>query len=591
MPDIDPLTLAVVRGSLEQITEEMDLTLKRTAFSPVISEGNDLANGFYHRDSGEVIVQGRHGLAIFIGIMQFTCEAVIAEAERRGVDEGDVFLVNDPYSGGTHLMDVGMVKPFFYRGERLLWMANRGHWPDMGGNVPGGFGAKATEVYQEGLRIPPVKLFKGGELNEDVLTILMTNIRVAEERQGDFKAHLSAFSVGERRLTALLDKYGKDTVLASMEELKARSERQMRSYLADLPDGAYEYEDFLDSDGVVNEPLRIHVAMTITGSDVLLDFSESSPPCAGPMNSVISTTKSACFLGFKHVFPDIPVNSGCFAPIAFKVPESTFLNAQLPRPVAGCAAEVSQRIADVVMGALGRAAPERAQAGIFGTVNNCSLGGDDPERGPYVAYMFNGGGYGGFAGGDGLNYGSPVISVARSQPAELYEQRYPVRMRRFALRDGSGGAGEFRGGLGAEIELEFTGEEGRLSFIAERGRFPPKGLHGGAPGALTVLEVFDGEQRYVPEHLTKDANIPLREGTRFRQRTPGGGGFGDPLARNPRAVAEDLRDDYITPDQAREDYGVVLKDLEGPERFAVDEEATEVLRRGMGGPSGGERKA
>ncbi len=571
---IDPLTLAVVRGSLEQITEEMDLTLKRTAFSPVISEGNDLANGFYHRDTGEVIVQGKWGLAIFIGIMQFTCEAVIREAGRRGVEEGDVFLVNDPYSGGTHLMDMGMVKPFYYKGERLFWMANRGHWPDMGGMVPGGFGAYSTEVYQEGLRIPPVKLYRAGELNEDILTILMTNIRVAEERHGDLKAHLAAFSVGERRLTALLDRYGKETVQACMEELKARSERQMRSYLEEIPDGTYEYEDWLDSDGVVNEPVRLHLALTIAGSGAHLDFAGSSPPLRGPMNSVISTTKSASYLGFKHIFPDIPVNSGCFAPLSFHVPESTFLNAQAPRPVAGCAAEVSQRIADVVMGALGRAAPERAQAGIFGTVNNASFGGTDPERGEYVAYMFNGGGYGGFEGGDGLNYGSPVISVARSQPAELYEQRYPVRIRRFALRNGSGGAGQYRGGLGAEIEVEFLGEEGRLSFIAERGRFGPKGLEGGAPGAMTELSVLEGERRYVPEHLTKDANIPMRAGMIFRQLTPGGGGFGDPLRRDPAAVAGDVREEYVSRQDARGLYGVVFRG----NSLEVDGAATERLR-------------
>ena len=300
----DPLTLAVVGGALEQIAEEMDLTMKRTAFSPVISEANDLANGIYHPQTGEVIVQGKWGLAIFIGIMQFTCEAVIREAESRGVAEGDVFLVNDPYSGGTHLMDVGMVKPFFYEGEFFCWLANRGHWPDMGGSVPGGFGANTTEVYQEGLRIPPVKLYAKGELNQDVLTILMANIRVAEERHGDLQAHLAAFSVGEQRLTRLLHKYGHNTVWNCIETLKGRSERQMRSFLEEIPDGVYEFEDFMDSDGVEHKPLRIALSLTIEGSGALLDFSESSPPCRGPMNSVISTTKSASFLGFKHVFPD-----------------------------------------------------------------------------------------------------------------------------------------------------------------------------------------------------------------------------------------------------------------------------------------------
>ena len=576
---VDALTLTVVRGALEQVAEEMDLTLKRTAFSPVIAEANDLANGIYDARTGEVIVQGKWGLAIFIGIMQFTTEAVIREAAVRGVEEGDVFLVNDPYSGGTHLMDVGMVKPFYYGGEHFAWLANRGHWPDMGGAVPGGFGANATEIYQEGLRIPPVKLYQAGELNVDVLRILMANIRVAEERQGDLQAHLAAFTVGEQRLTRLLDKYGPETVKACIELLKQRSETQMRSYLAETPDGVYLYEDFMDSDGVVDQPLRIALRMTIEGSEVLLDFSESSPPCRGPMNSVISTTKSACYLGFKHIFPDIPVNAGCFRPIRFNVPKSTFLNASLPRPVAGCAAEVSQRIADVVMGALGRAVPERVSAGIFGTICNLSIGGSDAEVGPYVMYMFNGGGYGGHREGDGLTYGSGVISVARSQPVELYEQRYPIRIRRFALREGSGGAGEYRGGCGAVIETEFLRGEGTASIIGDRGKFAPPGLNGGKDGAKCHMEFQLGGERYVSPHLTKDSNISLAPGDRILLLTPGGGGYGNPLRRDPARVAEDVRNGFVSREDARDDYGVVFQDG----GFSVDEPATEALRAGKTG--------
>jgi N-methylhydantoinase B len=247
-------------------------------------------------------------------------------------------------------------------------MANTGHWPDMGGSVPGGFGTKTTEVYQEGLRIPPVKLYDAGKLNEDVLTILLANIRVAEERHGDLKAHLAAFHIGERRLTHLLDKYGPETVRACIAELYERSEQQMRACIADIPDGTYTYTDYLDSDGVDNVPLCLRLDMTVQGSDVTLDFSHSSPPCRGPMNSVIGTTKSACYIAFQHTFPDVPLNAGCFRPIHIHVPPSTFLNASLPRPVAGCAAEVSQRIIDVVLGALAQAMPERMSAGIFGTV-------------------------------------------------------------------------------------------------------------------------------------------------------------------------------------------------------------------------------
>lgn len=571
---LDPITLAVVKGGLEQIAEEMDLTLKRTAFSPTISEGHDRANGFYHPQTGEVIVQGVTGLPIFIGIMQFTTQAVIQEVQRRGTQPGDVFLVNDPYAGGTHLMDVRMVKPFYYCDALFVYMANTGHWPDMGGSVPGGFGTKTTEVYQEGLRIPPVKLYDAGTLNEDVLTILLANIRVAEERYGDLKAHLAAFNVGEKRLTQLLDKYGPETVHACMAELDRRSEQQMRAYIAEIPDGTYTYTDYLDSDGVDNEPLRLTVDLTVRGNEVDLDFSHSSPPCRGPMNSVISTTKSACYIAFKHTFPDVPVNAGCFRPLHIHVPTSTFLHASLPRPVAGCAAEVSQRIIDVVLGALAQAMPERMSAGMFGTVNNLTIGGIDSARGPYVMYMFNGGGYGGFNGGDGLTYGSGTISVSKTQPLEVFEQRYPVRIRRFALRQESAGAGKHRGGFGAIIETEFLQGEATASFLGDRGRFAPSGMLEGTEGARCQVTIFQNGQTYVPEHLTKDDNVRLHPGDVIQLQTPGGGGYGNPLERDIALVVRDVQREYISQETARQVYGVVFKD----NAAEVDLDATQALR-------------
>ena len=572
---IDPITLAVVKGGLEQIAEEMDLTLKRAAFSPTISEGHDRANGFYDAQTGNVIVQGFTGLPIFIGIMQYTTQAVIEEVKRRGVNPEDVFLVNDPYAGGTHLMDVRMVKPFFYRGELFCYMANTGHWPDMGGSVPGGFGTKTTEIYQEGLRIPPVKLYNAGVLNEDILTILLANIRVAEERHGDLEAHLAAFRVGERRLTHLLDKYRPETVRACIAELYDRAEQQMRSCLADLPDGTYTYADFLDSDGVDNEPLRIELDLTVQGDEVTLDFSKSSPPCRGPMNSVIGTTKSACHVALKHTFPEVLLNAGCFRPVHIHVPDSTFLNASLPRPVAGCAAEVSQRIIDVVRGALALAIPEHMSAGVCGTVNNLTIGGNDPDRGPYIMYMFNGGGYGGFKGGDGLTYGCGTISVSKTQPIEVFEQRYPVRIRQYALREESGGAGQYRGGFGAIIETEFIQGEATASFIGDRGRFAPRGLQEGSDGAKCRVEIAQGSNTYIPEHLTKDDNVRLHPGDVIRLETPGGGGYGNPLERDTDRVVWDVRMAYISRDTARDVYGVVFRD----DSLDVDMAATEMLRR------------
>lgn len=257
---IDPVTLAVIQNGLRQIASEMDLVHEKTSFSPVISEAFDRSNGIYHRDTGEVIAQGEMGLPIFVGVMQFTTQAVIER--RRDLEPGDIIIVNDPYLGGTHLMDVKMVKPFYYKGKLWCYLSNTGHWPDTGGMVPGGFATKATEIQQEGLRIPPVKLYRRGEMVQDIVDMILTNIRVPEERIGDIKAQVGALTVGERRLTELLDRYGADTVEASIAELKRRSEQQMRAYIAGVPDGTYRFSSFIDSDGIVNEPLEPATVMS-----------------------------------------------------------------------------------------------------------------------------------------------------------------------------------------------------------------------------------------------------------------------------------------------------------------------------------------
>jgi N-methylhydantoinase B len=575
---IDPITLAVVKGALENMAEEMDHTLAKTAFSPTISEGHDRANGLYHPRTGEVIVQGATGLPIFIGVMQFTTQAVIERIKQIGCSPGDIFLVNDPYSGGTHLMDVKMVKPFFYRGELFGYLSNTGHWPDMGGSVPGGFGTKNTEAYQEGLRIPPVRLFHGGEIDDDLLTILMSNIRVPDERYGDLQAQVSALHVGETRLTEILDKYGKETVWACIEELRVRAERQMRAYAQEIPDGCYTYEDYLDSDGIEDVPLKLALDMTVRGDTIHFDFSRSSPPCRGPMNSVIATTISACYIALWHIFPDVPVNAGAFQPFSFHIPKTTFLNASLPRPVAGCAAEVSQRVVDTVFGAMGKAIPARLFGTPFGTVNNITIGGTDELVGPYIMYMFNGGGYGGSKELDGLTYGAPTISISKTQPYEVFEQRYPVLFRQFAIRENSGGVGAHRGGFGAVIELELSRGEAMASFIGDRGRFGPPGMLGGGPGAKCEVTIYRQSKKYVPPHLTKDERVLLRgrvsiqKGDVVQLKTPGGGGYGDPLARDPSLVLRDVQHGYISRRAAKQDYGVVIRGAK------IDWPATAALR-------------
>ncbi|MCA0305441.1 MAG: hydantoinase B/oxoprolinase family protein, partial [Proteobacteria bacterium] len=458
MSNLDPVTLTVIQNGLVQVCNEMDLAFVRAAFSPVISEGMDRSDGIYDAHDGALIAQGELGLPVFVGTMQFSTQAVIDRVKTHyagKVDPGDIFIVNDPYLGGTHLMDVRFVKPFFYKGELFAWLANTGHWPDVGGMVPGGFSASATEVEQEGLRLPPVKFFKKGEMDQEILSIIMSNIRIADQRIGDIKAQAAALTTGEVRLTELIDRYGAEVVRAAIAEMRHRAERQMRAKIAGIPDGVYEGTSQVDSDGVVDEPLTIRMKITKKGDELTFDMTGSSPPCRGPMNSVIATTKSAIYLAVKHVFPDVPINAGTFEPLRIVEPEGTFLYAKYPRPVSGCAAEVSQRIAEAVFAALTKAIPDLLFAAPAGTSGNLGVGGYDPERKRnYIMYLFTGGGYGGFQGGDGLSNGCSTIGISKMPPVEVLEQFYPVLFEEFSLREGSGGAGEFRGGFGINYAIK-----------------------------------------------------------------------------------------------------------------------------------------
>ena len=579
MDAIDPITLVVVQNGLQQVASEMDLTFERAAFSPVISEGFDRSDGIYDKDNGEVIAQGLLGLPIFVGVMQFTTRAVIDHVNATGepVKPGDIFIVNDPYCGGTHLMDVKMVKPFFYRGRLWAYLSNTGHWPDTGGAVPGGFSTRATEVQQEGLRLPPVKLFREGAMQPDILAIILANIRVPEERIGDIKAQVAALTVGEKRLTALIDRYGDAMVTRCIAELRRRSELMMRAHIAKIPDGVYGGEAFVDSDGVDPDPLAIRLRLRVEGSDLHFDFSESSKPCRGPLNSVIATTKAAVYLAVKHVFPDVPINAGCFEPLHIDDPHGTFLYARYPRPVSGCAAEVSSRIAESVFTTLAGAIPDDLFAAPAGTSGNLTLGGHDPlkER-HYIMYVFSGGGYGGSGDGDGLTNGCSTIGISKTQPTEVLEQHYPVLFERYALRERSGGAGKTRGGFGVDYKIRIRRGEALLSFLMDHGRFGPPGLLGGRDGAPNEVIVARQGGEYVSPHLSKDEDIRVAVDDTITVRTPGGGGYGDPRQRDPALVLRDVARGYFTAEDARRDYGVVLTDEDPP---GLDRQATDELRR------------
>lgn len=536
MKPIDPVTLAVIQNGLQQVCNEMDMAFVRAAFSPVIAEGLDRSDGIYHRSTGELIAQGELGLPIFVGTMQFSTKAVIDRAKT--VEQGDIFIVNDPYLGGTHLMDVKFVKPFFYNGELYAWLANTGHWPDTGGMVPGGFSAKATEVEQEGLRLPPVKLYKRGEIDEEILSIILSNIRIADQRIGDIRAQAAALEIGERRLTELLDRYGADTVEHAIGILKAGAEQQMRAKIATIPDGDYRATAIVDSDGVIDRALEINLVIRKRGEDMEFDMSESSPPCRGPMNSVIATTKSAIYLAVKHIFPEVPINAGTFVPLHVPVPVDTFLDAQYPRPVSGCAAEVSQRIAEAVFLALAEALPDRLFAAPAGTSGNLAIGGYDPEsRSNYVMYIVTGGGYGGSAEFDGISNGCSTIGIAKTPPIEILEQRFPVLFEEFAIAEDSAGAGKSRGGFGVRYAVSLLRGEARASFVMDHGRTGPPGVLGGEAGRPNEIEITQSGRKLVPVHLSKDQDIELTAGDVIRVRTPGGGGYGD-VADRPQALID-----------------------------------------------------
>jgi len=578
MSAIDPITLSVIQNGLQQVCNEMDLAFVRAAFSPVISEGLDRSDGIYAADDGRLIAQGDLGLPVFVGTMQFSTQAVIERVRMHGwtVEPGDVFVVNDPYLGGTHLMDVKFVRPFFHQGRLWSWLSNTGHWPDLGGMVPGGFSANATEVEQEGLRLPPVKLYKKGVIDVEILSIIQSNIRIADQRIGDIKAQAAALAIGDKRLSALLERYGAATVETAIAELRTRAAQQMRAKIASIPVGTYSGHSIVDSDGVVNEPLHIRLALTRTADGRLVfDFAGSSPPCKGPMNSVIATTRSSVYLAVKHVFPEVPINAGTFEPLEIIDPEGTFLYAKYPRPVSGCAAEVSQRIAEAVFDALVKAIPDELFGSPAGTSGNLAIGGFDPAKNrPYVMYLFTGGGYGGSAEGDGISNGCSTIGISKMPPIEVMEQYYPILFEEFSLYEGSGGAGAARGGFGVNYAIRLREGAARASMVMDHGRTGPLGALGGAEGGVNRVAIDRPGGLYHPLHLSKDQDIQLAPGDVIRVSTPGGGGYGDAFARPPHKVATDVLRGYYTREEAGTRFGVALDAAGG-----VDSDRTATLRK------------
>ena len=572
--EIDPVTLAILKGRFEQIADEMDATLFRSAFNPIIAEAHDASHGLYDAETGDTLVQGKSGLPIFVGVMAFAVKAVIRKAAAQGgVNEGDVWIFNDPYDGGTHLSDFRLVKPVFRDGEVFCYLASVGHWHDVGGNVPGTYNPAATESFQEGMLIPPVKLYDRGQFRQDVVDILSANSRQPMSLYGDLNGQINAMDLGERRLNALLDEYGVATARSALAALKDRAATMMRAQISRLPSGTISAEDWLDNDGIDDVPLKIALDMTIDGDRMILDFTRSSPACRGPVNISRSTTIAACYVALKHIFGDVPANAGVLEPVEFRIDDDSLLSVKAPKPVGGYT-ETILRLIDVVFQAVAQVAPSSAMACAYGTINALSLAGHRANGARWVMFSFFGGGHGAHGAGDGLNHGNAPISTATIPPLEILEAAYPVRFTKWALRPDSGGPGLYRGGLGAIYEISLLEKDADVFLFGERGKVPPRGVVGGGDAATNRFAYQQADGEHTPPMISKMVGIHIERGQHVRLETPGGGGYGDALTRDPDRVRQDVTLGYVSAEAANEAYGVVLSDV-----GAVDQAATATLRK------------
>jgi len=540
----DPIELEIFKNIFHSIAEEMGAALRRTAFSPNIKERRDYSCAVFD-DAAEVIAMGDH-MPVHLGSMPMS---VRAATERLTLEPGDIAVLNDPFCGGTHLPDVTMVAPVFIGTQKGrhrhpdFFVSSRAHHADIGGAFAGSMGL-CREIYQEGVRIPPVKLMHGGEMDRDLLALILNNVRTPREREGDLGAQIAACHTGATRLAEVCSRYGLPRVRRAAAELLDYSERMMRAFLALVPPGTYEAEDFMDDDGISGKPVRVAVKLTfaeparpskarsrssdrlVTGSpDVVVDFTGSDPQVEGSINAVDAITWSACFYIFRCLLAeDVPATAGLMRPVQVIAPSGTVVNARPPAAVAGGNVEMSQRITDVLLRALAQAIPDRIPAAASGTMNNLTIGGIDPRTGePFAYYETTAGGMGARPTKDGVSGVHTHMTNSLNTPAEALEYAYPFRVTRYSLRPGSGGAGKFRGGDGIVREIEVL-SDAEVTMLSDRRKRGPWGLSrgsDGAPGRTTVVRLGGST-----EVLPGKASTRLKKGERVRVESPGGGGWG-----------------------------------------------------------------
>jgi N-methylhydantoinase B len=547
---VDPITVEVIRNALTFAAEEMGVALRNSAYSPNIKERMDHSCALFDA-RGNLVAQAEH-IPVHLGSLPWGVKNVLAHLDREGIrlDEGDVIMLNDPHLAGTHLNDITLITPIFTGGELIAYSANKAHHVDVGGRVPGSITAEATELLQEGVVIPPVKLLQRGGLARDVLAVLCSNVRVPDTTMGDLRAQIAANNLGARRVVELATRYGTETIQASWEAMVDHSERLARQNLAMLPDGTYRAEDCLEDVALRQEPAWIRVSVTLHRGKVHVDFSGTDAQVDAPLNAVFGVTLSAVYFAVKCILdPSIPMNEGVLRTVTVSAPEGTLVNPRRPAPVSGGNLETSQRIADVLFRAFAQALPHRIPAASNGSMNNVMAGGFDPERGRAWAYYETiGGGSGGRPGGDGVDGIHCNMTNTLNTPIEAMEQYYPVRFERYELRPGTGGKGKWRGGCGIERSWKLLAPSATVSILTERTRIPPWGLAGGQPGGLGDHWVRRADGRW--ERLRGKGTVTLFAGDALIIRTPGGGGYGDPAERAPGLLERDRANELISQEPA-----------------------------------------
>lgn len=531
----DPVLLEVFRNLFFAASEEMGVALCFSSFSPNIKERRDYSCAIFGVD-GKMAAQAAH-LPAHLGSMPMSVEYVI---ERMELVPGDVVALNDPFRGGNHLPDITMISPVYVptgKGKKRLiyYVANRAHHSDVGGTAPGSMSI-TTEIFQDGVVIPPVRLVRGGKIDDDVLQLILANVRTPEEREGDIAAQIAANRVGERRVLEIVERQGLGETLRYTKELQAYAKRMTRAAIRSIPDGSYRFEDAMEDDGFGSGPVPICVELTVRGDRIRVDFTGSAPQTRGSVNAVESIARTAAYYAVRCLVPyDIPNNSGCMDPIEVIAPPGTVVNSMFPAAVAGGNVETSQRMVDVILGALAKACPELVPAASCGTMNNLSVGGIDPRPGPregkpFAYYETTGGGMGGGPAGPGEDAIHTHLTNTMNTPVEALEHAYPFRVRRYGVRRGSGGRGKHRGGDGIVREIELLADA-TVSFMTERRVMAPYPLAGGLPGKSGRNGIIRGEKR---AGVPGKARLEAKAGDVISLETPGGGGWGKSAKRRKR---------------------------------------------------------